>query len=257
MKAQQGQHDDGSLERYVQRPAAQPSTQVLVWDAPVRVFHWLMAASFLGAWLSAESERWALVHISLGYTMGGLVLFRLVWGGVGTRHACFRTFVRGPRAVRRYLASLLLGQPEHHIGHNPAGAVAIVALLGLTAVTALSGWAAHVDWGGEWVGEVHEVAAHLMFSVVLVHVAGVMASSWLHHENLVLSMFNGRKAGSAADGIRSAWYSLAVLMLAAVLAFWWLQWRAVPASAPQARTAASAPAEKSPPHSGRRNVEHR
>ena len=71
------------------------SRKVLVWDAPVRVFHWLMVASFAGAYLTAESERWRLLHVTLGYTMAGLVAFRIVWGLVGTRHARFASFVRG------------------------------------------------------------------------------------------------------------------------------------------------------------------
>src|SRR6478672_9751097 len=103
--------------------------KVLVWDAPVRVFHWLMVASFAGAYVTAESERWRLVHVTLGYTLAGLVAFRLLWGLVGTRHARFAAFVRGPAAVASYLRSLLRNAPEHHAGHNPAGALAIVAML--------------------------------------------------------------------------------------------------------------------------------
>jgi cytochrome b len=107
---------------------------VRVWDAPVRIFHWLMVLSFAGAWLTAESERWRLVHVTLGYTMAGLVVFRLVWGVVGTRHARFADFVRGPAAVGRYLRSLLQRRPEPHAGHNPAGGWAILALLVLAVL---------------------------------------------------------------------------------------------------------------------------
>ena len=90
------------------------TTKIKVWDAPVRVFHWLMVLSFAGAYLSAESERWRLLHVTLGYTFGGLVAFRLVWGLVGTRYARFANFVRGPQAVLTYLRSLRKGQPQHH-----------------------------------------------------------------------------------------------------------------------------------------------
>ena len=79
--------------------------------------------------------------MTLGYTMAGLVAFRIVWGLVGTRHARFSSFVRGPAAVARYVGAMLRGQPEHHTGHNPAGALAIVALLGLTLAVTASGWA--------------------------------------------------------------------------------------------------------------------
>lgn len=223
--------------------AAAPGRRVLVWDAPVRAFHWLMVASFFGAFISAESERWRLVHVSLGYTMIGLVVFRLLWGLVGTRHARFANFVRGPAAVARYVKSLLRGQPEHHVGHNPAGALAIVGLLVLTITAAASGWATYNELGGEWLEEVHEFAANLMMAVVVVHVAGVVLSSWLHHENLVGAMVHGKKPGNPQDGVRRAWRGVAALMLAAVLAFWWLQWRDAPAvGAAGTRPAAAAQA---------------
>jgi len=169
---------------------------IRVWDAPVRVFHWLMVLSFAGAWLTAESERWRLVHVTLGYTMAGLVAFRLLWGLAGSRHARFADFVRGPRAVARYLRSMLQGRPEHHAGHNPAGGWAILALLVLAALTAATGWATYNELAGEWLGEVHETAANLMLALVGVHVAGVLLGSWLHRENLVKAMFTGRKRDS-------------------------------------------------------------
>ena len=147
---------------------------VLVWDMPVRVFHWLLVVCFFGAFISAESERWRLLHITLGYTAAGLVVFRLLWGLVGTRHARFTDFVHGPRAVATYLKSLLRGQPEHHVGHNPAGALAIVALLGLAIVVSVSGWGAEVNLAGEWLEELHEGASNLMLGVVALHVLGAL-----------------------------------------------------------------------------------
>ncbi len=202
--------------------------QVLVWDVPVRVFHWLMVLSFAGAYLTAESERWRLLHVTLGYTMAGLVAFRILWGLVGTRYARFSSFVRGPKAVMQYLRSLLGGRPEHHTGHNPAGALAILALLGLTAAVALTGWANYNELGGDWLEEVHEAFANVMLAIVGVHIAAVILSSWLHGENLVRAMINGRKAGRPEEGIRSAWRTVAALMLTAVLGFWWLQWQGAP-----------------------------
>lgn len=202
---------------------------VLVWDAPVRVFHWLMALSFAGAWLTAESERWQQVHVTLGYTMAGLVAFRLIWGLVGPRHARFSSFVRGPAAVARYLGAALRGRPEHHTGHNPAGAIAIVALLVLAAAVTATGWANFNDLGGHWLEEVHEAAATLMLAVVGVHLAGVLLGSWLHRENLVGAMITGRKAGTPQEATRSAWRTVAALMLVAVLGFWAMQWQTAPA----------------------------
>ena len=214
-----------------------PSLRILVWDAPVRVFHWLTVLCFAGAWLSAESERFRLLHVTLGYTLLGLVAFRLLWGVVGSRHARFASFVRGPRAVLAYLRGLLRGAPAHTVGHNPAGALAIIAMLGLALAVGATGWAAFDGpWAGagEALGELHEGLASAMLAVVGVHVLGVIASSWLHRENLVGAMFSGRKPGTlstAGQGIRRAWPGVAALLLAAVLGFWAWQWQAAPDAA--------------------------
>lgn len=204
------------------------TTKIKVWDAPVRVFHWLLVLSFAGAYLSAESERWRLLHVTLGYTLGGLVAFRLVWGLVGTRYARFANFVRGPQAVLTYLRSLRKGQPQHHLGHNPAGAVAIVLLLLASVAVVGSGWAIYNDVGGEWLSELHDIAANSMLLVVAIHIAGVLVASRLHRENLVRAMVTGQKNGAPADGIRRTRVALAVLLVLAVLGYWWLQWQSAP-----------------------------
>jgi cytochrome b len=205
-----------------------PTVRILVWDVPVRVFHWLLAASFAGAYLTAESERWRLVHVTLGYTFAGLIAFRLVWGIVGTRHARFASFVRGPAAVMRYLGALLRGRPEHHAGHNPAGALAVVALLLLGAAVAASGWATYNDFGPGWLEDVHEAAANLMLALVGVHIAAVVATSWLHRENLVGAMITGFKSGRPDQAIRARRRGVAAALLVAVLGFWGLQWTSAP-----------------------------
>jgi len=225
-------------------PALGALERVPIWDAPVRVFHWLMVLSFVGAYLTADSERWRLVHNTLGYTMAGLVALRLLWGLIGTRHARFTQFVRGPRAVRRYLTSMLRGKPAHHAGHNPAGALAIVALLGLTLLVALAGWASDASIGPRWLEKLHEPAVHGMLGVVLLHLGGVLVGSWLHRENLVAAMFTGRKLATPAEAIHRAWRGVAALLLAAVLAFWWQQWQSRPAprAAPDPQHAQAHPA---------------
>ena len=210
--------------------------RTLVWDAPVRLFHWLLVASFAVAWLTSESERWQLVHVTAGYTMAGLVAFRLLWGLVGTRHARFTAFVRGPRAVLGYFRSLGTGRPQHHTGHNPAGALAILALLALTVLTVGAGWATYNEVGGHWVEDLHEGLASVMLALVVVHVAAVALSSLLHGENLLAAMIHGRKPVPRSEGIRGPWRGVAAVVLAGVLGFWWLQWQ----SAPQPERAAAA-----------------
>lgn len=198
---------------------------VLIWDLPVRVFHWLLVLDFAVAWLTAESEQWRLVHVISGYTVAALVAFRLLWGLVGTRHARFSSFVRGPRAVREYLGNLVRGRHKSHAGHNPAGALAIMALLALAVLTTASGWAFYNETGGEWLEEVHEVLANLMVGLVLLHVAAVLVTSLLARDNLVKAMWTGRKKGAErGDAIGRPWRGVGILMLVAVLGFWWFQW---------------------------------
>ena len=206
--------------------------RILVWDAPVRVFHWLMVLCFAGAYLTAESERWRLIHVTLGYTMGGLIVFRLLWGVAGTRYTRFANFVRGPSAIVGYLRTLPGDTPTHYTGHNPAGAVAIVLLLVAGCIIVATGWASYNEFGGEWLSELHEGASNTMLAIVAIHVVGVVVSSRLHRENLVRSMVTGSKAGARIDSIESALWMVALLLLAAVLVFWWFQWQGAPVLVP-------------------------
>ena len=80
-----------------------------IWDLPTRVFHWLLVLCFAGAWLTAESERTQLLHLTLGYCAGALVLWRVLWGVAGSRYALFSEFVRSPAAALRYLQAYLPG----------------------------------------------------------------------------------------------------------------------------------------------------
>lgn len=202
------------------REAAATPRTVKVWDVPTRVFHWLLALSFAGAYLTSESERYRDIHVMLGYTLAGLIGFRLVWGLVGTRYARFGSFLFAPARVVEYLKSLLTTSPRHYIGHNPAGAVAIFLLLALGLLTAISGFATYQEVGGEWLEELHEGVAATMLAVVGVHVAGVVVSSFLHRENLVRAMVTGDKQGAPGQGIPKARAAVGILLLAAVLGFW-------------------------------------
>jgi cytochrome b len=207
---------------------ASSNGRVLVWDAPTRVFHWLMVLSFAGAYLTGEDDHWRLVHVTLGYTMAGLVAFRVVWGFIGTRHARFTDFVRGPGAAMRYLRSVVRGQPEHHTGHNPAGALAVVTLLVLTVVTVATGWATYRELGGDALEELHEAIANVMLGLVVLHVVAVVVSSRLHRENLVGAMISGYKEGQPADAAPGSRRGVAAAMLLAVAAFWCFQWWTAP-----------------------------
>lgn len=196
------------------------TTRILVWDIPTRLFHWLLAGSFAGAFLTAESETWRDLHVLLGYTVVGLIGFRLLWGLIGTRYARFSSFAFRPSQVVTYLKSLLSRSPQHYVGHNPAGSWVIYGLLLLGLITGVSGYATYNEIGGEWLEELHEGAANSMLALVGVHVAGVLVSSLLHRENLVRSMITGYKTGEPGLGLRRAHWLVGAGLLAGAVAFW-------------------------------------
>lgn len=176
----------------VMTPRAGPRT-VDVWDPLVRIFHWSLAGAFFGAYLLGDGGgTW---HQILGYTALGLVAFRVVWGFVGSGHARFARFVPSPGRFIGYLGAMLARRERRHVGHNPAGAAMILALLAGIAVTGITGWMMTTDalWGVAWVQDTHEWAAYATLVLVGLHVAGVIYASWRHRENLVRAMVTGRK----------------------------------------------------------------
>ena len=202
--------------------AISPSARkVLIWDLPTRLFHWSLAICFAGAWLTSDSERQQLLHFLFGYSLLGLIAFRIVWGFIGSRYARFGNFFKGPGATLRYLGSMVKRQPEHHVGHNPAGAVAVWLLLGLGLTIAITGWQMVVGSAGESLEVIHEALAIAMLVVVGVHIGGVILSSVLHRENLPRAMVTGYKSGlRAEDGITRKSGVVALLMIAVLIGFW-------------------------------------
>lgn len=166
---------------------------VTVWDPLVRIFHWALVAAFFTAFLSAEDA--ATLHEWAGWVALGLIGFRLFWGLVGTRHARFADFVPSPGGLLAYLRDFLRGTARRYIGHTPAGGAMIVALLLAVGATALTGAAMTTGWGwgNRAIQEAHEAMANLTLVLIAGHVAGVLAMSLLHRENLVRAMLTGRK----------------------------------------------------------------
>ena len=166
---------------------------VKVWDPVVRLFHWSLVLSFAVAMVTAE--EWDTVHEYAGYAVAALVGLRIVWGFVGTRHARFADFVYRPSEVVRYVKDTLALRARRYLGHNPAGGAMIVVLLlclvGVSATGILLG--ADTYKGLKWLEEVHEVLGNLCIGLVVLHIGGVVFSSFEHGENLVRSMVDGLK----------------------------------------------------------------
>jgi len=195
---------------------------IMVWDMPVRVLHWLLVICFVGAWISSESEHWAMIHYAFGYTACLLVLIRLVWGLIGTRYARFSQFLKSPRAVIPHFMAMLRGHPHHDIGHNPAGGLVMFALMLLILLIGLTGYLSVKELLGDFVSEVHEAIASLALGLVIIHIFAAIGMSVIERQNLVRSMVNGKKQGMPEQGIRYPQYLIGSCIFLGALYFFYL-----------------------------------
>jgi cytochrome b len=195
---------------------------IMVWDMPVRVFHWLLVICFAGAWLSSESERWAMIHYAFGYTASLLVLIRLVWGLIGTRYARFSQFLKKPKAVLEHFMAMLRGHPHHDVGHNPAGGLVMFALMLLILIIGLSGYLSLKEFLGNFVSEIHEAVSSLVLGLVVVHIVAAVGMSLIERQNLIRSMVTGKKQGMPVQGIPYPQYLIGALIFLGALYFFYL-----------------------------------
>ncbi|WP_029009114.1 cytochrome b/b6 domain-containing protein [Azospirillum halopraeferens] len=191
-----------------QEPGA--TRQVLVWDLPTRAFHWLLAGLVVVAFVSGKRGHMD-VHFIVGYAILTLVLFRLIWGVIGSRTARFADFVRGPGAMLAYVRGLRGdGAEPPALGHNPLGGAMVVVMLALLLAQATTGLFTTDDifTDGPLVGlvsaslvktlsTVHRVAIDALVILVALHVAAIALYRVVKGENLVLPMLTGRKAVAA------------------------------------------------------------
>jgi cytochrome b len=169
------------------------SKTVLVWDWPLRLWHWTLALFVLIACFTPN--RYDGLHRFAGYSVIGLLAFRLIWGFVGTRHSRFRRLGPRLRAAPFFFCNLGRGHTGRYLGLNPAGAAMLVALMLLLTVSAVSG-AMQVTvrfFGVWWVEDTHAYASDAVIILVVLHVVGVAVVSLLQRDNLVRAMISGRK----------------------------------------------------------------
>lgn len=203
-------------------------TTVQVWDILVRLFHWSLVIAFTIAYLTSEEENaW---HIYSGYCVLGLIIFRFLWGFLGSKHARFKDFVHSPATVLTYVKSLRAGNAPHYLGHNPIGGWMVIALLSTLLLVTLSGLKVYAieegkgpfahsqslnpiataqaeeeeeeeDEGDEskdeaeeefW-EEIHEASSNFMLVLIALHILGVVMSGYLHKEKLIKAMITGKK----------------------------------------------------------------
>lgn len=224
------------------RPSASttpPRTRLVV-DAPTRMFHWLFALCFAGAYLTADGERWRLLHVVLGYTFAGLLGFRVLYGLLGPRPARLSVLVRkltaAPAWWRSVRDNLVPPRPAAlaaagRQGQNLAMAGTIAGVLLLVLPLTLSGYATFHEWGGEWLEEVHEFFGNTLLALVLVHLGLLALLSLWRRQNMAGPMLTGRTVGAGPDLVKRPQRWLAAALLLAVLAYWGWEWQQAPNSA--------------------------
>jgi cytochrome b len=177
---------------------------VLVWDPFVRLFHWSLVVGFSVAYLTEDDLL--TVHVWAGYVVGLLIVARIVWGLIGSRHARFSDFIYDPATTLRYVRDLVLFRAQRHLGHSPGGGAMVITLLLFLTATVLTGL---IVYGGDQqagplaglftkdTGEamegLHEILANVTLALIFAHVAAVVLASFVHRENLVRAMFTGYK----------------------------------------------------------------
>ena len=187
---------------------------VNVWDVPTRLFHWTLVLSFTAAYLTAEFHI-GFLHTLIGYFLCVLLAARLIWGFAGNRYARFKSFIFSPQETLAYLRSLMQNNPKHYLGHNPAGALMVFALLGLLLLILITGLTtlAVIDFEGPLlflvnyfddtasyaVRHLHGWLIDIALVMIPLHLLGVAVGSFQHKENLVRAVLTGKKEKVSSD----------------------------------------------------------
>ena len=185
--------------------------KILVWDLPLRLFHWLLVLLVVVSWISVEIGGNAMqIHMLSGYTVLALLLFRILWGFLGSTHARFASFVRGPAAVISYLRGRGAGQ---HLGHNPAGAWSVIFMLAALLLQAATGLFANDDISTEGplaklvskalsdrITGVHHLNIKFLYLLIGLHLSAIVFYLVYKRENLVKPMLTGLKDAASSPG---------------------------------------------------------
>lgn len=204
-----------------------------LWDAPVRIVHWLLVVLILVSWLTAGENM--VVHRWSGYAVLGLVVFRIYWGFFGSESARFSRFLKGPKAVLAYAKTLGSRAAVAHAGHNPLGGLSVAALLFLILAQVGFGlFAVDVDGmesgplsylvefdTGRLAAEIHELLFRILQALIVLHIAAVVFYLVYKRQNLIRGMITGRGAFASDPGLKFApWWTLLIGVVLALAVAW-------------------------------------
>ncbi|MEH6560395.1 MAG: cytochrome b/b6 domain-containing protein [Marinobacter sp.] len=207
-------------------------TSISLWDLPTRLFHWLLVLSVTGSLVSVNlGGTWMVWHERFGLTVIGLLSFRVVWGVVGSTHARFFEFVPAPASIAAYLKGEWQG-----LGHNPLGALSVIAMLGLLGFQAVTGLfatdaiafdgplyrAVSSSWN-DTITSWHKLTEWFIYGLIGLHTASVVFYTFVKKDNLIAPMITGRKAVSEPAPYQregGGWIALVVGLAVAGIAVW-------------------------------------
>lgn len=227
-----------------------PQPKILkIWDLPVRIFHWSLVILFIAAYVTNSlGAEYFTYHLWTGYTMIVLVSFRILWGVVGTYHARFINFIRNPIATTKYALSFLKKTEQYYAGHNPLGAIMVVALLLGILVQAVTGlftndeilnvgplYAYVTDELSLKLTSLHRQLFYWILGAIFLHIFAVLFHIWFKRDNIIKAMFTGKKNAEGLEGEQSIsssklWLAIIIVVVLALVLAW------VISSAPEAVT---------------------
>lgn len=165
----------------------------LVWDRFVRIFHWSLVLCVLSNFFVFDDGK--DIHQWTGYLAVCLVALRVIWGFIGFQYARFSYFFPTPNRLRRHLKALKSGVHEEHAGHNPLGALMMLALITVVLCLGVTGWMQTLDafWGEEWLQNTHAFIANALIGLATIHAIAAIVMGRLEKTKLIKAMFTGKK----------------------------------------------------------------
>lgn len=226
------------------------SEKKLVWDLPLRLFHWLLVLSIAASWYTAENSEeifmfrefpysYTELHFWLGYWTLGLILFRILWGFVGPKHARFASFVPGPTRVLQYAKSFFRRDSAPAVGHNPMGAWVVLLMLAMVGAQAVTGLflldnteiypapfnpAVDPETAAS-LGRFHHLNFEVLLWVIGLHVSAIVYYHFYKRQNLVGPMLTGRKPGDlvpAGESLKGSRLLVALVVIVVAAGIVWL-----------------------------------
>ncbi|GAB2679959.1 cytochrome b/b6 domain-containing protein [Aliiglaciecola aliphaticivorans] len=215
----------------------------LIWDLPLRLFHWLLVLALVCQWITAElGSGYMDYHFYIGYFTLGLIIFRLIWGIVGPKYARFSNFLYPPKAIWQYLMSFLRAKNPHFTGHNPLGGLIVPAVILVVGSQAITGLFASDDVLASgpymsavsseiqsWLDSLHHQIFNVILAIAGVHILAIFWYQFGRKIPLIGAMFSGKKmitdkkTDTAQNGIGSSRLILAVIIAIIIAAFlYWL-----------------------------------